>query len=69
MLSGLPPAGAPGFCVLFGQTIPLTPSQISALYPERKDFEKAWERSVLDARKQGGLLPEDADALKAVIGS
>jgi hypothetical protein len=69
VLSGLPPAGAPGFCVLFGQTIPLTPSQISALYPERKDFERAWERSVHDARKQGGLLPEDADALKAVIGA
>ena len=68
VLSGLPPAGAPGFCVLFGQTIPLTPSQISALYPERKDFAKAWERSVRDARKQGGLLPEDADALKAVVG-
>ncbi len=68
VLSGLPPVGAPGFCVLFGQTIPLTPSQISALYPERRDFEKAWERSVRVARNQGGLLPEDADALKAVIG-
>ena len=68
LLSGLPPAGAPGFCVLFGQTIPFTPSQISSLYPERKDFERAWERAVHDARKQGGLLPEDADALAAVVG-
>jgi Alpha/beta hydrolase domain len=31
VLSGLPPVGAPGFCVLFGQTKPLTPSQLSAL--------------------------------------
>jgi Alpha/beta hydrolase domain len=67
VLSGLPPAGAPGFCVLFGQTIPLTPTQISALYPKRNDFVQQWRRSVRDGLKNGYLLEEDAKALQAVV--
>jgi hypothetical protein len=68
VLSGLPPAGAPGFCVLFGQTMPLTPTQISALYPRRNDFVQQWRRSVRDGLKNGYLLEEDAKALQAVVG-
>jgi Alpha/beta hydrolase domain len=68
VLSGLPPAGAPGFCVLFGQTIPLSPTQIGALYPTRHDFVKQWRRSVHDGLKNGYLLARDAEALAAVVG-
>ena len=60
VLSGLPPADAPGFCRLFGQTIPLTPHQISALYPDRRTFVNQWRQSARDGRRQGTLLPEDA---------
>ncbi|MCU1345998.1 MAG: hypothetical protein JWL70_2264 [Acidimicrobiia bacterium] len=67
-LSGLPPAGAPGFCVLFGQTIPFTPSQTSALYPTQDKFAKAWRESVRNGRKNGYLLREDADRLEDVVG-
>jgi hypothetical protein len=70
VLSGLPPAApvvVPGFCVLFGQTIPLSPLQISALYPDRHDFAEQWRRSVRDGRKNGSLLAEDAKALEAVV--
>ena len=68
VLSGLPPAGAPGFCVLFGTTVPLTPVQISALYPKRHDFVQQWRRSVRDGVKNGYLLEEDGKALEAVVG-
>jgi Alpha/beta hydrolase domain len=67
VLSGLPPAGAPGFCVLFGQTFPLTPVQISALYREQHDFVQQWRRSVRDGVKIGSLLKEDAEKLEAVV--
>jgi hypothetical protein len=70
VLSGLPPAASvvvPGFCVLFGQTIPLSPLQISALYPDRHDFAEQWRRSVRDGRRNGSLLAEDAKALEAVV--
>jgi hypothetical protein len=66
-LSGLPPAGAPGFCVLFGQTIPFTPSHISALYPTHSKFVKEWQESVKRSEKAGYLLSEDADKLKDVV--
>jgi Alpha/beta hydrolase domain len=67
VLSGVPPAGAPGFCVLFGQTIPLTAVQISALYPNQHDFVQQWRRSVRDGLKNGSLLKEDAKKLEAVV--
>jgi Alpha/beta hydrolase domain len=68
VLSGLPPASAPGFCVLFGQTMPLSPTQLSALYPKRNDFAQQWRRSVRDGLKNGYLLEADAEALLAVVG-
>lgn len=67
VLSGVPPAGAPGFCRLFGQTIPLTPSQLVSLYPSQKDFVKQWRKAVRSSLKADYLLPEDAAALKAVV--
>ncbi|MCW2620612.1 MAG: hypothetical protein JWL64_214 [Frankiales bacterium] len=68
-LSGLPPAGAPGFCRLFGQTHPFTPSQLSALYPTQHDFAKAWKQAVLTDLKAGYLLREDATRLDDLVGS
>jgi hypothetical protein len=66
-LSGVPPTGAPGFCVLFGQTHPFTPSQMSALYPTHKDFVKQWRAAVRSSAKAGYLLPEDAHRLEDVV--
>jgi Alpha/beta hydrolase domain len=62
-LSGLPPANASSFCILFGQTIPFTPAQISALYPSHADFVRAWDRSVQTDLQAGYLLPADAARL------
>jgi hypothetical protein len=62
-LSGLPPANASSFCILFGQTAPFTPAQISALYPSHADFVRAWGRSVRADLQAGYLLPQDAARL------
>lgn len=66
-LSGLPPAGAPGFCILFGQTHPFTPSQISALYPTHADFVRQWQRSAYRDQRDGYLLPQAAQRLADVV--
>jgi hypothetical protein len=68
VLTGLPPATAPAFCRLFGQTLPLTPTQVSALYPTQRDFQRAWVRATRDAERAGNLLREDADSLRALVG-
>jgi hypothetical protein len=68
-LSGLPPGGAPGFCVLFGQTHPFTPSQMSALYPTQKDFVKQWRGAVRAGTRAGFLLPEDAERLLNAVSA
>jgi hypothetical protein len=62
-LTGLPPAGAPGFCILFGQTDPFSPAQIQALYPSQRDFARQWRDSVKRNVKAGSLLPFDAERL------
>ena len=67
ILSGLPPVGAPGFCILFGQTHPFTPSQMSALYPTHKDFVKQWRNAVHASVNAGFLLHEDARRLEDVV--
>jgi hypothetical protein len=68
VLSGVAPAGGSPFCVLFGQTRPLTPIQLHALYPTQRDFQQAWVRATRDAERAGNLLREDADSLRAVVG-
>jgi Alpha/beta hydrolase domain len=54
--------------VLFGQTTPLTPTQLSALYPTHHKFVQRWTRAVRDARRAAYLLPEDADKLIEAVG-
>ncbi|MCW2529282.1 MAG: hypothetical protein JWM76_4142 [Pseudonocardiales bacterium] len=66
-LSGLPPVGAPGFCVLFGTTAPFTSAQLAALYPTNSAFVREWRSSVLRGVLAGYLLPEDAARLFAVV--
>jgi hypothetical protein len=66
-LSGLPPAGAPGFCTLFGQTDPFTPSELSALYPTPNAFAQAWRAAVDRSLAAGSLLPADAARLRDVV--
>lgn len=68
-LSGLSQAGAPGFCVFFGQTHPLTPSQLSALYPTHRDFVRSWLAAVGRDELSGSLLPADAKRLRDVVAA
>jgi hypothetical protein len=68
-LSGLPPAGAPGFCFLFGQTTPFSAQKLESLYPAHQDFVQDWDRSVAKDLKAGYLLPQDAAALKDVAAA
>jgi Alpha/beta hydrolase domain len=66
-LSGLAPAGAPGFCILFGQTTPFTAQKLASLYPSHRDFARDWDRSVRRDLQAGYLLPRDAATLQDVV--
>jgi hypothetical protein len=58
---GTGPIGS--FCGLFGTTVPLTPSQIAALYPTHDAFVDAWRVATADEAAQGYLLHADAHEL------
>jgi hypothetical protein len=66
-LSGLAPSGAPGFCILFGQTTPFSAQKLEALYPTHLDFVRDWDRSVGRDLRAGYLLPQDAAVLEDVV--
>ncbi|MDG2029182.1 MAG: alpha/beta hydrolase domain-containing protein [Acidimicrobiales bacterium] len=66
-LSGLPAPDAPGFCVFFGSTVPFTPEQLDARYPNPGDFAAEWQRAVGDAEAAGALLPSDAARLAEMV--
>jgi hypothetical protein len=68
-LSGLAPTGAPGFCILFGQTTPFTAQKLTSLYPSHRDFVGDWDRSVVRDLRAGYLLPQDAASLQDVVSS
>lgn len=55
----------PGFCGLFGSTIPLTTVQLTALYPTHADFVSAWTSALSAAVANGYILPEDQPELLA----
>ena len=67
VLSGIPPADAPGFCDTFGQTVPFTAAHITALYPTHADFIHAWIQAVEKDTLAGSLLPEDAQRLIQIV--
>ena len=68
-LGGVQELAAPGqvggFCRLFGTTVPLTPEQLAALYPNHGAFVKQWNQAADRAVKAGFLTEADAKELKA----
>ena len=66
-LSGQPPADAPGFCRLFGQTRPFTQAELAAKYSSYPAFVFRWRLSVIDGLFRGYLLPQDAVRLYRVV--
>jgi hypothetical protein len=54
-----------GVCVLFGQTIPFSRSEIVDLYGTADDYVAKFRRSANEAVAAGFLLPGDADQLIA----
>jgi hypothetical protein len=57
--SGKAPAGAPGFCVLFGTTHPFTVAQLRAMYGSRSRYLAAYAKATDQDIKAGYLLPAD----------
>jgi hypothetical protein len=68
-LSGLAPAGAPGFCILFGQTTPFSAQKLTSLYPSHRAFVRDWDRSVSRDLRAGYLLSQDAATLQDVVST
>jgi hypothetical protein len=60
------PQIAANLCIAFGTTVPLTSSQLAALYSTHQAFVTAWDTSVDREVRAGFLLPADATRLKAV---
>ncbi len=57
-LSGQPQGGSQ-FCFLFGTTVPFTPDQLAALYPNHGRFVVDWVGATLRARIAGFLTTAD----------
>jgi Alpha/beta hydrolase domain len=57
--SGKAPAGAPGFCVLFGTTHPFSVTQLTALYGSKADYLKAYAKATDEDIRAGYILPAD----------
>jgi hypothetical protein len=57
--SGKSPAGAPGFCVLFGTTRPFTAAQLRAMYGSRARYLQEYAKATDEDIKAGYLLPAD----------
>ena len=54
----------PGFCGLFGSTVPFSAAKIAALYPTHQAFYTAWKNAANAAKQAKFLLPQDAKELK-----
>lgn len=64
-LSGLGQDGET-FCRLFGTTVPFTPEQLAAAYPDNETFVSAWNESLDSAVGSGAILAADAENLRTV---
>jgi hypothetical protein len=53
-------SGGPGFCFLFGTTVPFSATQLSGLYMSHGQFVSAWARAIRREGRKGFLLPADA---------
>ena len=52
-------SGGPGFCFLFGTTVPFSATQLSSLYMSHGQFVSAWGRAIRRDHQDGFLLPAD----------
>jgi hypothetical protein len=75
-INGLPnpvPPGAPPifqeFCSLFGQTLPFSSAQLSALYPRHEVYVTKFDAATDAAVSRGFVLAADGDALKAAAAA
>jgi Alpha/beta hydrolase domain len=59
------PGGGPGFCSLFGTTIPFDAARLSSLYPTHRDYVNAFSKATDALQRNGFLLPADAKEAKA----
>lgn len=57
--TGKAPAGAPGFCVLFGSTAPFSVAQLQTLYGSKSAYLKAYTSATDEDIKAGYILPAD----------
>jgi hypothetical protein len=57
--TGKAPAGAPSFCVLFGQTYPFSVVQLVSRYGSKARYLAAYTRATDDDIKAGFVLPAD----------
>ncbi len=57
------------FCGLFGTTVPLSPSQLAALYPNHRRFVLAVNHAVVKDVRAGFLLHADAVELRAAAAA
>ena len=56
--SGAGPIGQ--FCRLFGTTVPFTPEQLAARYPNHDAFVQQWAQAAINGVNAGYLLRDDA---------
>jgi hypothetical protein len=63
--SGKAPAGAPGFCVLFGSTNPFTAAQLRAKYASKAHYLEAYTKAMDEDIAAGYLLAADRTQVRA----
>ena len=61
--------GAGVLCAIFGTTVPLSTSQLAALYPTHEDFVKKWDAATAAEVHEGYLLEPDARTLDKVAAA
>jgi len=55
------------FCSVFGTSAAFDAATVASLYPTQQTFLAEFRRSLATARKQGFLLPEEAEKMKTAI--
>jgi hypothetical protein len=61
--------GAGVLCGIFGTTVPLSTSQLAALYPNHATFVKKWDTPTAAEVREGYLLAPDARTLDKVAAA
>jgi hypothetical protein len=61
--------GAGVLCAIFGTTVPLSASQLAALYPTHQAFVKKWDAATAAEVREGYLLAPDAKTLDKVAAA